>query len=149
VRYLSPVVGWSYWLLQVTLAHEMLLFGIFDQSTLPDHLFDGVMTLGDESIQLGQELLTLLNGQHDDVSGLADGGAASDVADAESMRFDPRYPETSTVMELRKHTLALIVDLFGLRASKKIQVRRLGCRLSTPSPFKTNQALPRRVAAAA
>ena len=138
MRYLSPVVGWSYWLLQVTLAHEMLLFGIFDQSTLPDHLFDGVMTLGDESIQLGQELLTLLNGQHDDVSGLADGGAASDVADAESMRFDPRYPETSTVMELRKHTLALIVDLFGLRASKKIQVRRLGCRLSAPTQSLQN-----------
>jgi hypothetical protein len=97
----------------------MLLFGLFDKSTLPPHIFDGVMTLGPEAIQLGQGLLTIINGQQDDLSGL---GPSAHGADVDLIRFDPRYPETSTVMEIRKAALGLIVDLFGLRASKKIQL---------------------------
>ena len=97
----------------------MLLFGLFDKSTLPPHIFDGVMTLGPEAILLGQGLLTIINGQQDDLSGL---GPSAHGADVDLIRFDPRYPETSTVMEIRKAALGLIVDLFGLRASKKIQL---------------------------
>lgn len=71
---------------QISLAHEMLRFGLFDKSPLPNYLHDGVMTLGAECKELGQELLSVLNGQEDEMTRFLELHPAKDV-DPESLRF--------------------------------------------------------------
>jgi hypothetical protein len=117
----------------VALVREMLLFGMLDKSELPEHLHDGVLTLGDvdtyaetsEAIKLGRGLLNMLNGAEDDLTGVDLTGFGVINADQDIIRFDMRLIETTTVMSLRKKTLALIMDLFGLRASTKVSLDAL------------------------
>lgn len=106
----------------VDLTHEMMLFGLLDPTPLPKHLYDGVMKLGPESLGVARGLLKMLDGQKDDTSGIDFTGVDDVDVQGNSIRFDMRFPETTTVMDLRKRTLSLILSLFGLRASTKIQL---------------------------
>ena len=79
----------------------------------------------EEAIKLGRGLLNMLNGAEDDLTGVDLTGFGVINADQDMIRFDMRLIETTTVMSLRKKTLALIMDLFGLRASTKVSLDAL------------------------
>ena len=98
----------------VVLAHQMLLFGLMDDEVVPGKHHDGVLKLGPESILLATNILSLVDGRTDDMSGLD----AEETGTA--MRFRVDLSETSTIMSLKKQLLLLINDLFSLRSSTRI-----------------------------
>jgi hypothetical protein len=100
----------------IGLAHQLLLFGLYDGAVVAGKHHDGVLTLGDEAIELGSKLLLMIDGRTDNMDDLD--GDETDVP----KRFRTDLLETNVLMTLKKSILALIIDLFGLRSSTKIRI---------------------------
>ena len=98
----------------IALAHQLLLFGLYDGGVEVGKHHDGVLTLGAEAKRLGNGLLNMIDGRKDVLTGLED-------MDSDT-RFRIDLLETNTIMSLKKCILALIMDLFGLRSSTKIRI---------------------------
>ena len=95
----------------LSLARNLLLFGMFDGALEPGKHHDGVITLGQETIQLGSVLLSILDVDADILHDL-------DPAD----RYLESQVESSTVITLRTRAVELLKSLVGLRSSAKIQI---------------------------
>lgn len=80
------------------------------------------MTPESEAISVGRALLNVLNGADDDMSDVDLSAFGVRDVDEDIVRFDTRLVETTAVLNLRKTVLPVIMSLFELRESTKIQM---------------------------